>query len=83
MANRSMIIEDGWFCNGADFDCKEPYITLCHDTELNKKEKMLIPEALAYYLRTHWCGSQKMHDLIENNAIRGIQDQLKEIIGVK
>jgi hypothetical protein len=78
---QSMKIGNNWFVILADFDCDEPYITICNE-DSRKEEKMLVPEPLAYYLRTHFCGSVKMHDLIQKNSIRDLQCGIKKLLGL-
>lgn len=80
--NKPMIIKEGWGCVGADFDCSEPYITVVNN-DCDKKEDILIPETVAYYLRTHFCGSRKMHEGLKKDAIRGMQNKLKKLLGIK
>lgn len=80
--NKPMTIKEGWGCVGADFDCDEPYVVVTNKN-CNKKEKILIPESVAYYLRTHFCGSMKMHNGLKKDAIRDMQHKLKELLGIK
>jgi hypothetical protein len=80
--NKPMTIKEGWFCYGANFDCKEPHIIIA-DNDCNKEEKILIPETVAYYLRTHFCGSNQMRDTIRDNAISDMQYKFKELLGIK
>jgi len=80
--HKSMTIKEGWFCYGANFDCEKPYITVAHN-DTNEEEKILIPETVAYYLRTHYCGSETMRNMIREHAILDMQHKLKEILGVK
>ena len=80
--NKPMIIKDGWFCYGADFDCKEPHFIIANKNVMADEVKVPVPESVAYYLKTHWCGSQQMHDTIEEGAIRGMRHKLKEILGI-
>ena len=81
--NKPMEIGEKWFCCGADFDCDEPYISLAHkDGGGDEEKKIIVPKQLAYYLRTHWCGSQIMYDLITSNAKKSITSSLREIIGI-
>lgn len=80
--NRPMNIKEGWFCDAADFDSEEPHISVGNN-DFTESEKIEIPESMAYYLKTHWCGSQIMHDLIEKHTLQGVQNKLKEIIGIK
>lgn len=78
----SMTIPAGWFAYEANFDSEEPYIIIANDED-SREEKILIPKSLAYYLRTHWCGSKKMHDLIEKNTIQAMQNKLKNLMGIE
>jgi hypothetical protein len=80
--NTPMEIGKDWFCYKADFDCKEPHIILAHK-DGGEEKKMVVPEQLAYYLRTHWCGSKTMHDTIERNAKSSVQRDLQKILGVR
>ena len=75
-----MEIGEDWFCYRADFDCEEPHIILAHK-DGGEEEKMPVPEQLAYYLRTHWCGSQTMHDLIANKARESVGKKVRELLG--
>ena len=79
--NKPMEIGEDWFCYGANFDCDEPHVILCHK-DSGEEKKIPVPKQLAYYLRTHWCGSQIMHDLITNNAKKSMSKSLQEIIGI-
>lgn len=66
---QSLVLPKGAYITYVDFDKSPPYITYNLDGVMAMEDKKLyVPEALAYYLRTHWCGSQKMHDLIEKNT---------------
>ena len=80
--NKPMTIKEGWFCSGADFDAEEPFILISNEEHCLQEEKILIPESVAYYLRTHWCGSKKMHDSIEKHTTQDFQRQFKEILGI-
>ena len=77
-----MIIDENWFCCGANFDDEKPYITV-YNNEDNSEEKIPIPEQLAYYLRTHWCGSEIMHKRIVKSTKETIREELKNILGLK
>lgn len=80
--NHPMSIKEGWFCNGADFDCEEPYIII-GNKDCTKKDRILVPETMAYYLRTHFCGSMNMHNGLKEDAVRDMQNKFKELLGVK
>jgi hypothetical protein len=77
---KPMEIGDDWFCYEADFDSEEPHIILAH-RDGGEKKKIPVPEQLAYYLRTCYCGSQTMHDLITANAKKSVTDGIREILG--
>jgi hypothetical protein len=79
--NKPMEIGEDWFCYGADFDSDEPHIILAHKDGGEEEKRMPVPKQLAYYLRTHWCGSQIMHDLITKNAKKSVTDGIREILG--
>lgn len=75
-------IPDGWFVVNVDFDADEPYCTI-HSTvnyESNEVQKILIPKSLAYFLSTHFCGSAKMHKLIEDNTRSSIKNTIKSAL---
>ena len=55
------------FVSGADFDVEEPYITVCEDLT-GDEYKLLVPKSLAYYLSTHFCGSNVMRELIQEHT---------------
>ncbi len=75
--NTPMVIGEDWFCYQVDCDCEKPYIVLCHK-ETSEEEKVLVPEQLAYYLRTHFCGSEKMHNSISNSAASGAANEIRK-----
>lgn len=75
-------IPDGFFVNHVDLDADEPFIEIIDEKKMcgNEKVKVLVPKSLAYYLKTHFCGSQKMHTLIENNARNGLRRSFKDLL---
>lgn len=81
--NKPMTVKDGWFCCGADFDCKDPYILVSSENICSEEEKILIPEEVAYYLRTHFCGSRRMRDRIRRNTVMDIRDKIKDALGIE
>ena len=78
----TLIIPDNYFVYHADFDSDEPFITICESSGGGEETKLLIPKALAYYLSTHFCGSNTMHDLITENAKREVQNVIKDALGL-
>lgn len=77
------LFKDGWFCYRANFDDQEPYVIIANNKVLNDERKVLIPEQIAYYLRTHFCGSEIMHKEIEKNTRMSIAYDLRKIIGIE
>jgi hypothetical protein len=74
---------DGFWVCGADFDADEPYIKICDNLRTTSKEtKILVPKSLAYYLSTHWCGSEKMHKEIVNRTTATVKSQIREALGL-
>ena len=75
-------IPDGWCVVRADFDVAEPFINIMCMSGACEEKKLLIPKALAYYLGTHFCGSNVMRDLIREHAQREIQNVIKDALGL-
>ena len=80
--NKPMTIKDGWFVCGANFDCDEPYIILANEHNGVDEIKVPVPKSVAYYLRTHWCGSQQMHDTIKENATSEALNLIKQALRI-
>lgn len=77
----SLSIPDGWCVCRADFDVEEPYIMIFDSSYQTKGDvKILVPKALAYYLSTHHCGSEKMRNLIKEHAICDVRDTIKDAL---
>lgn len=78
-----MEIPDGWFVHKVDLDAQVPYCVIMNiDLTKNQEKAINIPPSLAYYLRTHFCGSEKMHNDIFKDGQRNIQNQIKRALGV-
>lgn len=77
----SLTIRPGWFVTNVDMDVDPPILVL-EQSNSNDKQTLMIPKPLAYYLRTHFCGSQKMHDLIVSNARHEIGRTIKRELGL-
>lgn len=71
----------GWFVCGAYFDVAEPYVEIS-DKDCSEKKCLPFPKPLAYFLSTHWCGSDCMHELIEDGARREVQNTIKQALGL-
>lgn len=78
-------IPENYCVTHADFDCKDPFITIVNttDNQYNDKRKLLVPKPLAYYLSTHSCGSTVMKGIIEKNIQYKIQKQITEALGIE
>lgn len=77
----SIEIPVGWFVCGAFFDVDEPYVEIS-DKDCSQTVKLPFPKPLAYFLSTHWCGSECMHELIGDGAVRGLQNTIKDALGL-
>ena len=82
--DETMTIPSGHFVHKVDLDCDDPYCQVCRESDMeDMKEKIFIPKSLAYYLRTHFCGSESMHELIRTDAVRSCQNAIKEALGIE
>jgi hypothetical protein len=82
--DQTLTLPAGAFVCGADFDCKEPYIEYAtNDENICNRNKVAVPQALAYYLHTHWCGSKAMHKGIEEDTRRSIRNDILEVLGIE
>lgn len=77
----SLIIPDGWFVFGADFDCDEPYITITKGSP-NSEKKLSVPKALAYYLSMHFCGSKSMHNSLIKTGKYTAHKEIRSALGL-
>ncbi len=80
--NKSMIIKEDWFVYQVNSECEKPYITVCPSNDM-EEEKILMPEQLSHYLKTHFCGSHRMHDNLIERGGQAVKNQIKNILGVK
>jgi hypothetical protein len=71
---------ENWFCEMADFDCKEPYVQIYNYIKGNTKIKILIPDPIAHYLRTVSPGSNKMYNKIDKMAKNALREKIKNLI---
>lgn len=74
-------IPDGFFVYDLRVDDADPIVEIIND-ETGEERTLKVPRALAYYLRTHDCGSALMRQKIEENAIRKMQKNLRHILGL-
>lgn len=80
--DENICIPAGWFVYSVCLDAEEPYCIICNSKDVNEEEKIKVPKSLAYYLSTHFCGSQKMHDKLIEDGKRLLRNQIKNILGV-
>lgn len=79
----SITIPKDWFVSKVNLDSEEPYVMIESLVYMDAKPvKLPFPKSLAYYLRTHFCGSQAMHDLIADNTRRDIKNTIKQALGI-
>lgn len=82
-ADETLTIPAGHFVHHADFDADEPYVLSTSSGEaIGRDVRHKVPKALAYYLRTHFCGSKKYHESVEQNARRELQISLQDLLGL-
>jgi hypothetical protein len=76
----------GWTVDGCDLDHEPPYCTAFNDGWVGKKgdspRAFAIPLALAYYLRTHFCGSHTMEQAIVDKTRKYIAGAIGGALGV-
>ena len=75
-------IPAGWYVHGANFDVEEPYIEIANSEIGVEHKRILFPKPIAYYLSTHWCGSEVMHEIIEENTRHEIRSKVKDALGL-
>ncbi len=80
--NTPMTIGDDWYCYNANFDHDEPYVVLCHE-HTSEEVKIPVPKQLAYYLKTHFCGSRIMHDHMVDKGRTRLQVELLTLLGIE
>ena len=78
----SLSIPDGYFVCHANLDDENPYIMIqTFNNMTNEPEiKLEIPKSLAYYLSTHFCGSNKMREKIEFQTKLNISNTIREVL---
>lgn len=78
----TMVIPDGYFVYEVNFDAEEPYCILHNmDLILDKEPiKVVIPKSLAYYVTTHFCGSESMEKALKNDAIHECKNKIKDAL---
>lgn len=76
----TLIIPKGFFVSFADFDSENPYIELKNDDPIKIETfKVSVPSALAYYLSTNYCGSQKMERSLISKGENNMKIRIKKI----
>lgn len=75
--------EKHWFIYCCDLDCDKPYCEAYTDLSSSEPTYFAIPQPLAHYLSTHYCGSQKMYDQIAEQARAKIIGDLFRALGVE
>lgn len=77
-------IPDCWYVHHVDFDSDTPSLNIAPASSLitGKDTKLPVPRALAYYLTTHFCGSQKMHDQLVEDGRQEVRNEIKDILKI-
>ena len=76
-------IPDGFYVYRVDFDDKEPYVQIFDGVNIYDAIKIPVPKSLAYYLKTHHCGSMKMNDLIEKRAKNELRTKINCVLKIE
>jgi chaperone required for assembly of F1-ATPase len=78
-------IPDGWFVDHANFDVEEPYIIIFPGSEpyTPNGKKLFVPKSLAYFLSVHFCGSEKMSEMLTESGRMEIQIKIKRALGIE
>ena len=80
---QSLVIPANHSVHRCELDGAMPFCEIRPDEGNMEPATVLeIPFALAYFLRTHWCGSAKMEALIATNATRRVQQAIKDALGL-
>ena len=78
--DETFTIPAGYFVHGVDWDANPPICRTVPDTFRYEDEKVLVlPKALAYFLSTHSCGSEKFRTLVDNMAARAERREIQEL----
>ena len=74
-------IPDGYFVTTVDMDAREPYCKIVNNKSPEEDEKRIsIPKSLAYYLTTHFCGSESMRKLIQMHALNECAQNIRKAL---
>lgn len=81
---QSMFISGDCFVTKVDLDATDPYCMVQHkdSIDVDNEVKVRIPRALAYYLRTHFCGSLAMHDKLIEHGHQEIRSTIRTALGI-
>ena len=77
-----MIIPDDWYVTSADFDNEYPFIEITYYDDIDNSIEISVPKSLAYYLSTHFCGSEKMRNLYIEQGRRAVRKSIKEVLDI-
>ena len=80
--DQSFSLPAGYFVTSVDLDHDEPYCMLQSPVNGGMMHRD-IPKALAYYLTTHFCGSNKMMDAYKRQGRNEIRSKLKDLAEVE
>ena len=82
--DQTLTIPKGYFVCGCDLDKNPPTCEIASFDEesILEEKELIVPFALAYYLRTHHCGSYRMRELIEEQAKRKLRNSFKDLMNI-
>lgn len=81
----SELDEETMFVGAVDLDCEEPYCDVyLNDHSIDDKPmKFKIPKPLAYYQRTHFCGSEEAYENMLEMGRREVRNKIKDALNIK
>jgi len=77
--DETLTIPAGYFVSRVDLDDDPPYCMVSLVNEYQPDKRFIIPKALAYFLSTHSCGSEKFRKLVENMAARHERREIRDL----
>ena len=77
-------IPSGHWVDSVNLDCSEPYCIIFPKDKWDNNDaiKLMIPKNLAYYLRTHFCGSREYHDRVYEQGAHDARMTIKRALDI-
>ena len=58
-----------------NLECSDPFAVVVNE-DTDTEENYAIPRQLAYFLTTHWAGTEQLRDAIKRETLAGIRQTL-------